>query len=521
MRGELERAPIYRFDFVNLIKYNCSFLVIKKVCNSESYWLSLILTFNRRSPNLDNLTIPFRLKTLKKPNKIIEELLHKKREQKRIRRLHLNKKYNGYNSVVEKVNASARAADQRIWESFHIPLLDFFVKRGFIDGTEKISTKVIIPHTFNFTKDYNQAIKTIRNFVASISPVNGKEITVDFTNCKDVDQSALFILQIIGLDFKDEYQKLDKRLKILSGMVTFKVTPSNDEHVNKLLFVTGILQTVNLQAKGLLPLTTIGYLKGNKNQKHYSENRKGQICTRIVQYMNNCLSQHGYAFNSYGINYLDGMISEILNNSEDHSSFSTYYATGNLLSDALVVGNEDSVVGEMNFFFLNFGGSIFDGLEENKEENFENYKQLDALYEQVNENLPVKPFLKEHLFTLYALQPGISRLKFEEESRGNGTMKFITSFFAIGDYEDQQRQYNPALTIFSGGTQLTCDNVYKPFEKNNNYYISLNKENDLAKLPDKKNLKQISKPFPGTLLTAKIYLNKEHLTKKINAATDH
>ena len=175
-----------------------------------------------------------------------------------------------------------------------------------------------------------------------------------------------------------------------------------------------------------------------------------------------------------------------------------------------------SVVGEMNLTFMNFGYSFYEGFEETKSVNSDVYNQMELLYEQVNVSLFGAPFSKENLFTLYALQDGMSRLKFEEESRGTGTMKFINSFFAFGDYEDTKLGYLPNLTILSGSTMLVCDNRFKPFLKDGVYFLSLNSENDLAKLPEKSNLKPLNQCFPGTLLTAKIYLNQDHLNKKFS-----
>jgi len=94
-------------------------------------------------------------------------------------------------------------------------------------------------------------------------------------------------------------------------------------------------------------------------------------------------------------------------------------------------------------------------------------------------------------------------------------MKFINSFFAFGDYEDQLKQYFPSLTIFSGSTEVICDNQYRPIEKSGMFLLSLNAHNSLEKAPEKSHLRSLKFPFPGTLLSIKLYINKEHLDKKM------
>ena len=204
---------------------------------------------------------------------------------------------------------------------FRSPLYAFFIAKNFITGEEDDSPQIKIPSDFSFYSNYDVAINVLRQFIAAIFIRGAKEITLDFSKCTNVDQAALFVLQILRLDFQNEFEKLDKRLAVLSTKLIVKPIKSENANVNKLLFVTGILSQVDLKLEGLMPMTTTGYYKGIKTQKHYTENRKGIIGTRIVAYINDCLARHSYSFNADGVNYLDGLISEVLNNAEDHSPF--------------------------------------------------------------------------------------------------------------------------------------------------------------------------------------------------------
>ena len=453
---------------------------------------------------------------MKKPNKHCEILLQRKRERKRIKRLRLNKSFQGYASVFQREQKFREDNDRKVIQLFKSPLREFFVERGFIGKDDKHDATIKFGSDFSFCRNYEKSIDTIRNFINAVFSNIGSEIVLDFSACDSTDQPALFVLQILRMDFQEQLLSLNNRLHVISAKPNFRTVQSKVQKVNKLLLVTGLLPQAELKIEGLMPLTTTGYYKGSTSQKHYSENRKGVIGTNITNYINSCLSFHGYMFTPTGKANLEGLVSEILNNAEDHSPFNTYYVTANLLGELKKDAN-DNVVGEMNLSFLNFGYSFYEGFEETKSNNSNVYQQMDDLFNQVNVGLFSAPFTKENLFTLYALQTGMSRLKYSEPSRGNGTMTFITSFFSFGDYEDEQKHYHPNLTILTGGTQLICDNKYKPFQDGNGvYFISLNSENDLAVLPEKSNLKQVRNSFPGTLLTTRIYLNKEHLRKKIS-----
>jgi len=453
---------------------------------------------------------------LRKANKYRELLLQKKRERKRLKRTRLNKSYKGDWTGFYREQRFKEDQDRITWNNFKSILYEYFAEIGFINGTEKARTEILIPENFSFCQNYENSVTTIRDFIASIFEYRGGEILIDFSDCNFTDQSALFVLQTLRYEFQSQFQKLDERMSVLKSEITINIKKAGVENVNKLLLLNGILPEADLKTEGLMPITTIGYLKGNRDQKHYSENRKGPIVKKIVAYLNSCLAMHGLIFSPVGLNNMDGLISEILNNAEDHSEFSTYYISANMLRE-VETDHSKSLVGEVNLSIMNFGFSYYDGFEHTKNENFDVYNQMEVLYDQVRKSNKFGfPFTRENLFTLYALQPGMSRIKYQEESRGTGTMKFISSFFSFGDYEDPERCYHPSLSLISGKTMLICDNKYRPFEKNGVFFVSLNPENDLREPPNRSNLKSLQYHFPGTILSAKIYLNKDHLLKKLN-----
>ena len=448
---------------------------------------------------------------MKKSNRIKEIFLQTKRERKRIKRRRKKIFFKGTFSVFKKEQHFRISIDRKILSSFKSNLYSYLVNQNFITGFEKNSLIIKIPTSFNLSDNYNESIETIKDIVFSLWKNVGKEIELDFTRCNNIDQSALLLLQIIRLELQNDLSELDKKLIILSSQSKFKITRSTEQLVNFNLFLCGYLTNVDVR-KGLVPIDTLGFIKGSKSQKHYFENKKGIIGTKLVQYIDKCLMNNLYSLTAKGKNELGNMIGEILNNAEDHSPLNTYYVTANYYVDE----DQNANVGVLNLSFMNFGFSIYEGFEQTKTENYEVYNFLDTYCQKIGGT-----FSKENLFTLYALQDGISRLKFEDQSRGTGTMTFINCFYQIGDYENIERALSPQLSILSGSTHLICNNKYRPKQTNDgSFSLSLNNENDLSKPPDRNNLLPLKYRFPGTILSVKFCLNTEHIQKKIDNNDD-
>jgi len=266
----------------------------------------------------------------------------------------------------------------------------------------------------------------------------------------------------------------------------------------------------------LKPFSTLNFIKGKKSRKSYMENLKGPAATGIRKYINDHLVQHGFRLDETNSAYLDGIISEVLNNAEDHSEFDTWYVSGNIFqSDKDETDDDGEIISEINLAFLNFGYSIYEGFEKTKYDNQSTYREMNKLYSMTKNNMSSgSMFSKEEMFTLYALQEGISRLNYQKEDRGTGTMKILKSFINLGDYVDTKRKIEPSLLIYSGNVFLKCDHKFRPQSRDGLDILALNEENDLSLPPVNSNLKKLKNPFPGTFLVVKLYLSKSNLERK-------
>lgn len=429
---------------------------------------------------------------------------------KRIRNPHL---YFDKSTAEQKETTFKKAVDNKILNGFDFSLNQFLDDRG--NRPSKSLTKEIkIPEVFSLEENYDETILILALVRKSLLHFLGAKFEIDFTDCKKADFSGLFLLKVILDEYIKELKRLDARLMFYKAAPTIKLQHSKSEDVNLKLLANALIGNTHAKETDFIPISIMNLVTGRKNQKHYAENKKGSAATVIREYINVGLRRHNFELNPIGVGYLDGLISEILNNAEDHSLFDKWYAFANLFETKRNTQNTE-VVGEINLAFLNFGYSIYEGFEETKVQNKTTYDEMNSLCDIVLATPKGKKYSKENLFTLYALQEGNSRLKFEKESRGTGTMKFINSFLKIGDYQNEAKGYIPHLLIYSGSTMLKCDNKYQPFDIQGAFYLSLNDEKEMTHAPESTHLKTLNNRFPGTLLTGRIYLNESHLKKKI------
>lgn len=245
----------------------------------------------------------------------------------------------------------------------------------------------------------------------------------------------------------------------------------------------------------------------------YLENRKATAAKQIVEFINQSYRPAKKVLSKNGRNLFEGLTNEMLNNAEDHSiKNETWYVSGVTFHDS----NKDADLLELNLTILNFGDSFFEGFEHTKHENAKNYQKLERLYNLHQKQFTHKlHFEKESLFTLYMLNEGISRLKYEDSSRGNGTMPFLKAFSDLEDKGPQDKRYRSVLKIITGHTTLSCDSDVVPYgEDEKHLKISLNKEQDNLKLPEPQYLQYHSRYFPGSFIECRVFLNKNLFDQK-------
>lgn len=397
------------------------------------------------------------------------------------------------------------------------PDLSVFLRnRGFFQDC-LVSDSIKAPTDFSFEEDNDGSILFFKRILSTFY-LSDNTLVMDFSDCKDIAIPNAMLLNLILMDFRmaerefnDFYfSKIRKKIRIIK---------SKHLKANKCLHVFHLLDNVEVNdGDAYLYLgNQIGFL----SKSLYKYNVKGAICTKVREFVNESLKASDAMLNKSGENKLDGLLSEIFNNAEDHSIFKKWFVNG--VSYREIADRGETIV-ELNLGILNFGYSISEGLFNSRDRNKEMMTYIDPWYDTHSKDIlfHLMPYTKEDLYTLYCLQEGVSRLKYQNIGRGSGTMNFLRSFMFLGAYGKDNHKYRSHLNIISGNTIVRCSHEVEPFKNmaDNRYYLSLNAQKDINKLPEPKYLSHTKEYFPGTFFEVKIYLNNKYFTKTLNNGSE-
>jgi hypothetical protein len=235
----------------------------------------------------------------------------------------------------------------------------------------------------------------------------------------------------------------------------------------------------------------------------------------------------GYRLRDEQMSTLVDLIAEVLGNAEEHSgrpntaSSPAWYAIGYHKRSA-----DPAKGGECHIVLFNFGDSIFQSLNSpetsdmlKKEiSNLADVHRASGFFELIAEVakglllLRTQFWKEDALWTLYALQEGVSRFRHQpgNEDRGNGTVRMIEFFRKLASSK-------PKMVILSGRTWILFDGTHslKTIVKDGEErkVIAFNAENDLSLPPESKYVRTLDRHFPGTLVSLKFTLRSEDLAK--------
>ena len=395
--------------------------------------------------------------------------------------------------------------------SFKIqPELSVFLRNHRFFKDNLVSSIIKAPDDFSFEEDSDGSIVFFKKILSTFY-LSDNVLIMDFSDCKDIAIPNAMLLNLILMDFRVAerdfnnvfFSKVHKSIKIIKSKYL---------KTNKCLHVFHLLDNVEVNDGDAY--LYLGNQIGLLPKKLYRYNLKGAICSKVREFVNESLKASNAMLNKTGENKLDGLLSEIFNNAEDHSTFKKWFVNG--VSFREITDNGATIV-ELNLGILNFGYSISEGLFNSRDRNKEMMSYIDPWYDTHQKDIRFRlmPYKKEDLYTLYCLQEGVSRLKYKNVGRGSGTMNFLRSFMFLGSYGKVNPKYRSHLNIISGNTIVRCSHDVEPYEKDKRYYLSLNTQQDIDKLPDSKYLSHTNEYFPGTFFEVKIYLNNKYFTEKL------
>lgn len=373
---------------------------------------------------------------------------------------------------------------------------------------------LIMPNNFSIIDNAQESYLLLRNVVSILFLENCEGIVLDYSRCHNVELGTQVLLDIILTSF-DKFATYLKKSKSIYYRLFAKNMGGNkfyDSKVAKLVFSVG--SPVNLDVKEIR-YTDVEKSKliihSEEEDKLKPSEQNETETTALVDYVINCLGKMKRELSYDQIDALCTIIGEILVNAEEHSSTRYRFSIG-YFSKEKVDGTD---VGRFRLVIMNLGHSIYEKFKDTNCPNQSIVRKMEALSQKYTQRKLFKPakFEEECLWTLYALQEGVTSVLKDKEwkgTRGNGSIRFIDNFFKIkgNDEKDGKSQ----MHIMSGGAYINFDGTYAILQKRNSdgdsfSVMTFNDSGNIEDMPDDKYVKYSKIHFPGTMISISLYLN--------------
>ncbi|PIE49073.1 MAG: hypothetical protein CSA39_04485 [Flavobacteriales bacterium] len=380
-------------------------------------------------------------------------------------------------------------------------------KRVFTD-----TYKIKVPKIFSLIENEKDSYSFIRNLTMNILFDKYKSVEIDYAECERIELSAQIYTDMILRDLdkfikrRNQNKRTQTRLSNLSGINI------NNENIQKLLFSVGSPAVITKDFRKYSDIIPYRLCVHNREfNKLENAKRKEIDSTEMVDYVIKSLATLDKQLTSDSIEDLSVVIGEILINAEEHSTTKYRYSTGYFQKHN--IDGED--FGVFNLAIMNFGETIY---EKFKSPNCTNYRIKDRMKalssKYTKKSFWTSSFDEETLWTLYALQQGITSVSVDSYKRGNGSIQFIESFFNLKGTNDNADDIS-RMAIISGNTNIIFDgkyNIHKTEKGKDTFKVmTFNNSNNIEDKPDSKYVKSVDSYFPGTLISARILINKDDI----------
>jgi hypothetical protein len=360
---------------------------------------------------------------------------------------------------------------------------------------------VRVPETFSFIENPIETLSALDDLHAAIADASVHEIFIDFGKCKTLDLCASTVMTVMVL-------KATRRRSRKRKSFALRGNYPAGERAKILLQGSGLLKYLKTTAE-VLPLSIqskliMMELRSGFSRRPEKSAKCDQATTSLVEYVNSCLAKTGATLTGFGNQSLGILIGETIANAEEHSD-GTWYATAHF--DRLDPNVQEG--GACHIVLMNFGATISDSFSL-PDSDKHRAAQLQALAKRHDKRqfFDVRPrsYDAETLFTLYALQEGVSR---RPDRRGIGTTLLIDFFLKLSAPQAK-------MCVVSGKAFILFDGTYPlravQFEDGSTRrIIAFNKENSLEERPDDNYVWSLPEEFPGTLISLRFNLKKDYV----------
>ena len=380
----------------------------------------------------------------------------------------------------------------------------------------KVVRVIKIPKVFSIINNPTETYKVLHKIVSNLYYQNCNELKLDYIGCTTVDLLTQVVLDSILMDY-DKFVEKCRRADIFRYYIRiYSLGGKNYFNRDIMRMINSVGSPVNIIQRSSSFDSVIPFKLQVFDADLASETaklqRKDLDTTGVIEYVSDCLRRFDKQLNLDALKELGCVVGETLINAEEHSSLHYRYMIGYFQESHSL----KSHYGVFNLVIMNYGKTIYEKFKYPDEALRNNmtvvHDMLNLSKEFSKKSLFGTSFTEENLWTLYSLQKGVSCLP--SQDRGNGTIKFIESFFNLkgkNNVDDQSHMY-----ILSGDTLIEFDGSYRlsdVTDKNGvpRGIISFNKCGLLSEKPDPKYVRNAGRYFPGTAIFVKLLLDKDDI----------
>lgn len=376
---------------------------------------------------------------------------------------------------------------------------------------------VEVPKKFSIIEEPKEGYLALQKVISALLLEGNTEFVLDYKNCEKVELGSQVLLDIILKDFKQftaKCYRIDRNHRNYFPSKLGGINIENDD-VKKMMFSIGSPVTLKIREHrfpDIIPYKLC--IHDNEKEKNYDKRieQKELDTTEMADYVIDCLARMNKKLTSIKRDDLCTVIGEILINAEEHSTTKFRFSIGYFKEENI----NNKHFGIFRLVILNFGKTIYEKFKDDECPNQEivaKMKSLSQSYTRRNLFFQRK-FEEENLWTLYALQEEVSSVSPTEYKRGNGSIRFIDSFFNIKGSQDIDNI--SFLTIQSGNTRIHFNGEYSIQTKTNSNndsfkVMTFNESGNIEDKPDSKYVYQTNDYFPGTIISAKLLLDDDDI----------
>ena len=379
--------------------------------------------------------------------------------------------------------------------------------------------EILMPIDFSILDNPQESYTILKRIISALLVETTNEVILNYKNCKHADLSSQVLLDIIWKDFWifRSKCKLSDRNKKDYFATTIGGINIQDENVRKLLFSVGSPCVLNVKEQNYADIIKYKLcIHDNEKEKDYQKRmeQKELDTSEMADYVIDSLKKMNKKLTSDKRADLCTVIGEILINAEEHSTTKYRFSIGYFQEEQ----TEENHFGIFRLVILNFGQTIYEKFNSPNCSNQDIVLKMKSLSKKYTEKnwIFASKFEEETLWTLYALQEGVTSIPYRQNKRGNGSIQFIESFFNIKGSTEVDNISK--MSIVSGQTRIIFDGKYNIRSKINTdgdkfQVMTFNDSGNIEDKPDNNYVYCAEHYFPGTLISAKILLNDDDLNQ--------